>query len=148
VTEDDIADRLRQHDDDAPPAALLAAARQAFSWRSVDVTLCPPSYDSLLDDALTSVRGDGDARLLSFVGPDVSVDVEVSSEGESRSVVGQVTPAEQAQVTVRHGGVVESTVQVDSLGRFSLDDVRPGAMSIRCFVPSRRVTLHTDWVLV
>ena len=30
----------------------------------------------------------------------------------------------------------------------TFDDVRPGAMSIRCFVPSRSVTLHTDWVLV
>jgi hypothetical protein len=144
----DLTDKLRALDDDPPPAALLAAARAAFSWRTVDSDLCRPSYDSLLDEALTPTRGDHDSRLLRFELTDVALDVEVATEGSSRTLVGQLMPAVAAELTVRHGGEVETSVRADDLGRFVLDDVRPGPLSIRCVVDGQPTAAHTDWVLI
>lgn len=144
----DLTERLRASDDDRPPAALLAAARAAYSWRTVDVDLSRPSYDSLLDEALTPTRGEQDARLLRYAVGEVTLDLEVTADGERRIVVGQVTPAQTADVTVRHGGAEETSVATDALGRFALHGVRSGPLSVRCFVPSQPGPLYTEWVLV
>jgi len=148
MTHDDLAARLRGSDDDPPPAGLLAAARAAYSWRTLDTDLCAPSYDSLLDEALSAVRGEQDARLLTFATEEVSVDLEVSADGRTRALVGQVTPAGPAEVTIRHGGAAETTATTDELGRFAVGGLLPGAFSMRCFVPSAGRAVHTDWVLI
>jgi hypothetical protein len=144
----DVLGRLRGLTDDPPPTTLLAAARAAFSWRTVDTDLCRPAYDSLLDEALTATRGGHDARLLRFAFDDLVVDVEISSEADSRTVVGQRTPAMTAELTVRHGGAAEQSVRADELGRFVAEGLRPGPLSIRCVRPSGGGAVHTDWVLV
>ena len=144
----DLTDKLRALDDDPPPATLLAAARAAFSWRTVDSELCRPSYDSLLDEALSPVRGSQEARLLRFEFDDVALDVEVSGDAGGRQLVGQLTPAVQAELTVRHGGEAETSVRSDDLGRFVVDGLRPGPLSIRGVADSRDSAVHTDWVLI
>jgi len=144
----DLTGRLRAMDDDPPPATLLAAARAAFSWRTVDTDLCRPAYDSLLDEALTPMRGGQDARLLRFEFDDVTIDVEVDSEADGRTLVGQLTPALAAELTVRHGGAAETSATSDELGRFVVAGIRPGPLSIRCVVASNDTALHTDWVLI
>lgn len=140
--------RLQETDDDPAPAALLAAARAAYSWRTVDTDLRRPSYDSLLDEALSPTRGGQDARLLRFEAGDVALDLEVALDGDGRTLVGQVSPAAAAEVTVRHGGAEETTVTTDELGRFALDGVRRGPLSVRCQVWEPRVELYTDWLLI
>lgn len=144
----DLTDKLRALGDDSPPAALLAAARAAFSWRTVDADLCRPSYDSLLDEELTPTRGDEEARLLRFELDHLALDVEVSTEAGSRTLVGQLTPATSAELTVRHGGAAQMTVRCDELGRFVAENVRPGPLSIRCVLPGQPGAVHTDWVLI
>jgi hypothetical protein len=144
----DLTGRLRATDDDPPPAALLAAARAAFSWRTVDTDLCRPSYDSLLDESLTPTRGGQDARLLRFEFDDLALDVEVTTEAGSRTLVGQLTPGRSAELTVRHGGEAETIVRSDELGRFDVAGVRPGPLSIRCVVTDVETPVHTDWVLI
>jgi hypothetical protein len=143
----DLTARLQATNQDQPPAGLLAAARAAFSWRTLDTDLCRPSYDSLLDEALSPVRGGQDARLLRFELGDLALDLEVTPEGEGRTLVGQVTPPGPTELTVRHGGAVETTVGSDELGRFVLDGVRPGPLSVRC-ATAGDATLYTDWVLI
>ena len=150
MPDDDVLDltaRLQSTNDDDPPAGLLAAARAAFSWRTLDTALCRPSYDSLLDEPLSPVRGAQDARLLRFESDDVVLDVEVTVSGDARTLVGQITPPGAAELTVRHGGEVETQLAADGLGRFVLESVRSGPLSIRCVRPDAG-TLYTDWVLV
>lgn len=148
MTPDDALTRkLREAADDPPPESLLAAARAAYSWRTVEGELTPAGYDSLLDEGLTSVRSGGDARLLSFGDDTVALDLEVTSSGALRTLLGQLTPAVAARVTIRHGGAHEVTVSTDVLGRFHRGDLLPGALSLRCEFEGQ-ATLHTDWVLV
>ena len=143
----DLTARLQSTNDDDPPAGLLAAARAAFSWRTLDTDLCRPSYDSLLDEALSPVRGGQDARLLRFELGSLALDLEVTPDGTNRTLVGQATPAAATELTIRHGGEVETVVTSDALGRFVLDGVRSGPLSIRCSATDG-ATLATDWVLI
>ena len=142
----DLTSRLQASNDDDPPEALLAAARAAFSWRTADSELSRPAYDSLLDEALTPVRGGPDARLLRFELGDLALDLEVTAEVERRSLVGQLTPARQCELTLRHGGAQETSVTSDDLGRFACDDLLSGPFSLRC--TTNDVVLTTDWVLI
>lgn len=145
---EDLTQRLQEAHDDPPPESLLAAARAAYSWRTPEGQLIPPSYDSLLDEALTSVRSGGGARLLSFGDDELALDVEVSTSGTARSLLGQLSPPAPTQITIRHGGAEEVSVTADDLGRFEVGSLRPGPMSIRCTVAGSAQSLHTDWVLV
>ena len=147
MTAGDLTARLRASNDDLPPPALLAAARAAYSWRTLDADLCRPAYDSLLDDGLVPVRGGGDARLLRFAADRLAVDLEVSVDAAGRAVVGQLTPPMAGEVTLRHGGAEETTVPTDDAGRFAADGLRPGPFSLRCVV-AEEAALHTDWVLI
>jgi hypothetical protein len=100
----------------------------------------------LLDEGLASVRGEEDARLLSFASGALALDLEVSGSGERRSVVGQLTPPGPARVTLRHGGAVEIDVDADDLGRFVADDLRAGPLSLRA--TTAEGVLRTEWVMV
>ena len=144
----DVTARLQATNDDLPPAGLLEAARAAFSWRTLDTSLCRPSYDSLLDEGMAPVRGSQDARLLRFELGELALDLEISVAGDGRRLVGQLTPPASSEVTVRHGGEVETSVTSDALGRFVLDGVRSGPLSIRCGPPADAAALSTDWVLI
>ena len=145
----DLTARLQATNEDTPPAGLLAAARAAFSWRTLDTDLCRPSYDSLLDESLSPVRGANDARLLRFEVGERALDIEVTADGADRVLVGQVTPAARTELTVRHGGEVETAVSSDDLGRFVLTGVRNGPLSIRAVAAGLGdAPLSTDWVLI
>lgn len=147
--EADLVRQLQASHDDPPPEALLAAARAAYSWRTLDTDLCRPSYDSLLDDSLSSTRGGAaESRLLRFSAGEVALDVEVTVDGDGRGLVGQVTPAARAEITVRQGTGEELSVRTDELGRFVVDGVSRGPVSIHCAVSSPAASLYTDWLLV
>ena len=143
----DLTARLQATNADPPPDALLAAARAAYSWRSLDTDLCRPAYDSLLDESLTATRGRHDARMLRFTNDDLSIDLEITTDDDARSLVGQVTPPAVTELTIRHGGAHESVLTSDALGRFLLDGASAGPLSVRCRT-SQETTLTTDWVLI
>lgn len=142
----DLTSGLQSSNDDDPPEALHAAARAAFSWRTADSELSRPSYDSLLDEALTPTRGGPDARLLRFDLGGLTLDLEVTADVEGRSLVGQVTPPLACELTVRHGGAQEAAVTTDDLGRFALEELLAGPFSLRRTTGD--AVLTTDWVLI
>ena len=128
---------------DAPPAALLAAARAAHSWRTLDAELAPLDEGSL--DALAGVRGDAGPQHLSFRATGLTVDVEVSVAGTARSLLGQLTPAGPAAVRVRSADGATRDVDVDDLGRFAVDGLPSGAVSLRV-ERSGAAPVRTAWV--
>jgi hypothetical protein len=62
--------------------------------------------------------------------------------------VGQLVPAREARVEIRHrSGVVE--LDVDDSGRFVVEPVPTGRMSLRCRVATPSTTLiETAWVSI
>lgn len=136
---------------DPPPAALAEAARAALAWRTIDAELAELSYDSVTDDReLVGVRGEtASPRLISFEADGLTIEVEVSAQGGSRRVMGQVVPMQPVRVEIRHGSGV-AVAEADDLGRFRAESVPAGSISLRCHVgtgDSAR-TVNTDWVTI
>ena len=112
---------------DPPPEHVIASARQAFLWRALDAELAELVYDSRAQQAAL-VRGPDTTREMTFRAPGIEVEVMVFSERQ-RSLVGQVVPAQAADVELLHSGG-STTAQTDSLGRFVFERVAPGPIKL------------------
>lgn len=135
---------------DSVPPALLEAAVGAFAWRTIDADLAELVFDSLVDqDEATLVRGIGHGRMLSFRASTLTIDIEVTSTGDSRMLVGQLVPPQPASVDIRQGDRV-ITIDADELGRFSAGPLQAGPTSLRCRVGGdiRQPSVATDWVAI
>jgi hypothetical protein len=131
---------------DPPPPPVLEAARASLTWRTVDAELAALRFDSVVDQALAAVRSAEGPRLLTFAAPGLSIEVQVSPVGSRRQLVGQLVPAQPARIDVRHAGGV-TTVRADQLGRFDVDAISAGPVSLRCHLgdaPSPPVV--TEWI--
>lgn len=139
----DLANRV-----DPPPETVREGARWAFSWRTADVELAELEYDSSVEaPELAGVRATDSARLLTFHIPLAGVEVEVSGHGSQRMLIGQLVPAQEARIDVRHrDGVTQVTA--DELGRFTAEGVPAGPVSLRCTlqVDGDTRVVDTDWV--
>jgi hypothetical protein len=129
------------------PPRLLAAAVDAFTWRTIDADLAELVFDSLTDqDETALVRGSQHDRLLSFRASGLDIEVEVATAGPARSLIGQLVPAQRATVDIRHrDGML--TLQADELGRFSAELLPVGPVSLRCALAAGSgPAVVTDWV--
>lgn len=132
---------------DPVPAHLLEVARGSLTWRTVDADLAELVADSALEPSGTRGRRT-QPRTLTFSVGETTVVVEVAGEGALRRLLGQVVMPRPAEVEVRHARGT-STVQTDDLGRFRLDAVPAGPLSLACtFAGSVQPSLVTSWVTV
>ena len=113
---------------DPVPAALVAAARATFTWRSVDDELAALLSDSA-DLALTGVRGTGDRRL-AFEAPQLVIEFVLVPGARGSRLEGQLAPPGPARIEVLSGDEV-TEIDADQHGRFALDGVRNGPLSLR-----------------
>jgi hypothetical protein len=152
LDDNELEEELRQlaAQTDPLPPHLRQAAIDAFSWRDIDTELAELVFDSLLDaDRATLVRSSPDRRMVSFRTAKLTIDVEVSSTGSGRSVMGQIVPPQRATVEVRHReGMV--TIDADELGRFQSAALQAGPMSLRLHPATGgpQAAIVTDWVSI
>jgi len=126
---------------DPVPSEALAAARSAIAWRTLDAELADLADES----EMAGVRGVGTPTLLTFDATGLTVEVELLVVGGHRRLLGQLVPPGPGNVDVRHGNRTVSTA-ADEVGRFRVDDIVPGPVSLRCSIDGRLVV--TDWFLV
>jgi hypothetical protein len=136
--------------EDAVPDQVVEAAREAWTWRTVDAELAALLHDSTVDDgALAGVRGPGAVRALSFGAGDHMIEVEIGEDGDRRRLVGQVMPApalgERTIVVDRIDGP-SLELELDELGRFGVDRLPPGLVRLRTMGVDGRVV--TEWVAI
>ena len=148
----DLDDELRRvvAQIDSVPPALLETAVGAFAWRTIDADLAELVFDSLVDhDQAALVRGTMHGRMLSFQANTLTIDVEVTSTGDSRMLVGQLVPPQSAIVDIRQRESVIS-IAADELGRFSARALKAGPTSLRCRLGSDTLqpSVATDWVAI
>ncbi|HYK68411.1 MAG TPA: hypothetical protein VEV45_10730 [Streptosporangiaceae bacterium] len=148
----DLEEELRQvvAQIDSVPPALLEAAVGALAWRTIDADLAELVFDSLVDqDEAALVRGTTHGRMLSFRARTLSIDVEVTSKGNSRMMVGQLVPPQAVTVDIRHGDSV-ITIETDELGRFSAGPLQAGPTSLRCRTggDTLQPPVATAWVAI
>jgi hypothetical protein len=150
--DDELLDELRAIAArvDPTPEFVISAAKAAYTWRTIDdelAELAELTFDSMLEQT-GAVRGEEGPRMLTFETPEVTIEVEVTASGSARSIVGQVVPPEAGRVEIRHaGGTAEA--DVDELGRFSVERVERGPVSIRLHRASApEAPVVTDWLPV
>lgn len=120
--------------------STLAAAKAAFTWRTVDAELAALSYDSRRDaDALVR-SGEDDAPTLVYEAATLSVELQLL-EGV---VLGQLVPAGPGEVTLLSAQGELAHTATDDLGCFSLDVPERGPVRLRCTTGA--TSLLTDWI--
>jgi len=133
---------------DPVPGRLVLAAVDAYAWRTVDADLAELVFDSLADqDEAAPVRGHQRERLLSFRSGGLTIEIEVTADGSSRRLIGQLIPPQRAAVEIRHQDVVV-TLAADLFGRFMAEALPAGPVSLRCSPADGqdRSPVVTDWV--
>jgi hypothetical protein len=130
---------------DPVPQAVVDAARAAYTWRTIDAELAELTADSAM--ATAGVRSTSAPRLLTFEGAGVEVEVEVAQTGSTRHLSGQLVPMGPAQITVRwSGGTQEATA--DDLGRFAMDHVPAGSVSLAILRTGTDQPIVTSWISI
>ncbi len=132
---------LRQAD--PVPRHVIAAARGAFTWRTIDQELADLVFDSATE--LTGVRDHGGTRQLTFQGPGLEIEVMVADPA-TRRLVGQLVPARPATVRLE-GTEAVLEQQADRFGRFTFDGAPAGPVRITV-AGSDDTAVTTDWILL
>ncbi len=129
--------------DHQPPADVIDAAKELFTWRTVDAELAALTFDSLLDDEPAAVRSTAAApRLLTFEADGITLELEVEADaGGSRRLVGQVVPPRAGDLELVVDGRTDR-VPVDDVGRFviALPD-EPGRILLRLTVAGHGISV-------
>ncbi|MFF6986374.1 hypothetical protein [Streptomyces sp. NPDC010273] len=126
---------------DPVPADLRQLAMDAYALYDMDARLAELTFDSLID--AIPVRGAMDVpRMLTFTAGDLSIDVEVTSEG----LMGQVMPPQPAGIEVLNGpqALRLTTLTADALGRFTSDAPPAGPFALRLRAGGEVVV--TEWL--
>jgi hypothetical protein len=135
---------------DPAPEITVELGRAAFALRRLDAELAELVADSVLESSgLSGVRGQDDARLLSFEAGGVGVELEVREPPRGRTLLGQVVADDLGPVSVRleaaDGRTLAATV--DEVGGFRFDGVAPGPVRLHIERPGA-APVTTSWVNV
>lgn len=124
---------------DPMPPELLQIAVDAYALHDLEARVAELTFDSLVD--ALPVRGVTDApRMLTFTAGEVTVDVEVTSEG----LLGQLLPPRPAGIEILSGPQPGTPVTVDEMGRFTTDRPPSGPFALRLRTGSDVIT--TEWL--
>jgi hypothetical protein len=124
---------------DPVPAELRQLAVEAYALHDIDARLAELTFDSLVD--AIPVRGATDPpRMLTFHTGDVTVDVEVTSQG----LMGQVLPPQPASIEVLSGPRAGTSLVADDMGRFTAEVAPAGPFALRLWAGGEVVV--TEWL--
>jgi len=130
---------------DPPPQRSVDLAKDSFCLRMIDAELA-----ALVDDAeLALTRGAEAPRLAVFDSGDLGVEIEVIPGPRPRSwqLIGQLLPPVAARIRIRRQPDEQSSVTADDLGRFMIDQLPAGPLSLAIEVEGRSPVV-TDWIAV
>jgi hypothetical protein len=131
--------------DDPVPAEATLAARSAIAWRDMDAQIAELLYDSAAQGLeVAGVRSLDGPQMLSFGSDDVSVELQITREGDGVRITGQIAPASVEGVDIHHRDGV-TTVQADNAGGFSAGPVPAGPLSVRVRLPGDGA-VQTVWI--
>jgi hypothetical protein len=136
----DTLGRALRHTDPVP-ISVTEAGKAAFTWRTIDAELAELVFDSARDQ-LAGVRSETLAeRQLTFQSP--NVEIEIMVVGDTRHLVGQLVPAQEAEVTLIMGEVSIPT-RTDKLGRFDFSGLQKGRIRLQVR-PTEGQSITTEW---
>jgi hypothetical protein len=132
---------------DPVPEEVLVNARLAFGLRQLDAELAELVRDSAEEQrgSLIAVRGEGDARLISFETGQIAVELQVTERGPVRDLVAQISGVDIASAEVQTPTFRYPVELEDSL--ISVDGVPAGHIRIHVHTVEGH-DLVTSWVRI
>lgn len=137
--------RLLAEADPVPPA-VVAAAKAAFIWGTVDAELAELLADSA-DLVPAGVRTTETARHLTFATDQLELELVISGAPGRLRLDGQLVPPGVARVELRCGQEFDAAVDADHLGRFSFDLADTRRLQLLVATPDGR-RIATPWLPV
>jgi hypothetical protein len=146
LTDDELLDALRRAVSarEAVPPGFVAAAKDAFAWHNIDAELARLTYDSRDAEhahALATRSEAASIRALTFTSGRLTIELEVAQD----SLVGQIVPAQPAEVSVLRRTGSEIVITADEIGCFSVEPIPLGQFRLRCRT-SAGVETMTGWI--
>jgi len=144
--DDQLADALAQVLEavDPVPEHVAAAARAAFTWRTIDAELAEFAFDSAAQPL--GVRSAEANRQVTFRSASVEIELMIT-ESDARRLVGQLIPPDVAGIELVSGHD-SATVDSDHLGRFTFDQLPSGPARLVVRGSDGTVLAQTDWLLL
>jgi len=146
--DDRLLDELRRlfQETDPVPEETMRLAKASYGWRTLDAELAALTHDSLVDQAPLAMRGAAQPRLVTFDAADLRVEVEVEAgrQGNGRRLLGQLVPPQPARIEARDGTGGRRSVEADEAGRFAIDQLPAGPLSLWCHRPGHP-PVATEW---
>jgi hypothetical protein len=151
LADEELLAALRQMlgSEESAPEWSSDLAKGSYGLRAVDAELAALVSDSGLAATRSGLRSDGTPRLAVFDAADLTVEIEVEPGGrpDSWRLVGQLTPAAPARIQVRRQRGEPTWVDADELGRFAVDHLPSGPLSLLCLRPGARAAV-TEWLSI
>lgn len=121
---------------------MYAAARAAFTWRTIDVELelLSASEESAEDQLLVRGSEEPIARTLEFAGRTMSIELEIGPD----LIVGQIYPIQAGHLTLLTPGGTPTQLRSDEVGCFTFPRPADGPFRLRCTTADAGVI--TDWI--
>lgn len=126
--------------DSGTTARMLAAARAAFTWRTIDAELELLSASEVSDLALVRGADEPIGRTFEFAGRTVSIELEITPD----LIVGQIYPVQATHLTLITPTGPEAEVDSDDVGCFTFRRPGRGPFRLRCAASDAGVI--TDWI--
>jgi hypothetical protein len=133
----------------SPPAWSVELATASYDLRTADAELARLTSDSGLATAQSALRSAAAPRLTVFEAPDLSIEIEIEPGPRAGAwrLIGQLTPAAPARIQVRQPRAQPSWVDADDLGRFAVDQLTDGPLSLICTRAGLRHAV-TQWITI
>jgi hypothetical protein len=130
----------------AVPRRFVELSKATYAWHGVDAELAALTFDSAVtaDGVLAEARSEAaPLRTLTFVSVTLTIELEVWAE----SLLGQLVPAQPAELAVHAVNDQVRTTPVDELGCFVIRPVPAERFRLQCRTAAGTSVL-TSWVSI
>jgi hypothetical protein len=134
---------------ESPPNWSTDLAKSSYDLRTVDTELAVLTSDSGLVTAQSAVRSGTAPRLVVFDAADLSVEIEIEpgARADWWRLIGQLIPGAPARIQIRQERAGPVWVDADDLGRFTVDHLLSGPLSLMCIRDGMRAAV-TEWIAI
>jgi hypothetical protein len=124
------------------PPELVEAARNAYTWHSIDAELAELTFDSgRAPETVPSMRSEpASIRAFTFTSARLTIEVEVNEN----SLIGQVMPSREGTMEAQTQDGATTTVPVDEIGCFLVEPAPPGPFRLR--YRNHEIDVVTGWI--
>lgn len=123
------------------PPELVEAARNAYTWHTIDAELAELTFDSSREAVASTRSESASIRALTFTSARLTIELEVTEN----ALIGQVMPPQEGMIQTQTRDGAATTAQVDEIGCFFVEPIPALAFRLR-YQNQHGVDVLTGWI--